>query len=68
MILPTPVIGGTGGTVGITLDDTTQSFGINIPVQRGDPILVDILNHDEDNAHTITVVIMIEKKLEYSGP
>lgn len=67
-VLPTPVKGGTGGSVGVALDDTTQSFNINIPVKRDDPLEVLIYNHDEENSHTLTIVLLIEIKLEYSGP
>jgi len=59
-VLPTPVTGGTGGNVGIALHATTQSFNINLPVRRGDPLEVVISNHDEDNPHTISVVLLIE--------
>ena len=68
-ILPTPVIGGTGGAIGIALDDTTQSFNINTPLQQKDPILVEILNHDGGgDSHTISVIILIDKELGYTGP
>lgn len=67
-ILPSPVMGGTTSNVGIALDDTTQSFNVNIPIERGDPLEVVINNHDEDNDHTNSIVILIESKLEYTGP
>lgn len=67
-ILPTPVQGGTSQNVGIALDDTTQSFNINIPIEQGDPLEVIINNHDEDNEHTNSIVILIEETLKYTGP
>ena len=67
-ILPSPITGGTGANIGIALDDTTQSFNINIPVNRGDPLEVVVNNHDEDNEHTNTIVLLIETTLEYKGP
>lgn len=67
-ILPTPVKGGTGGSIGVSLNDTTQPFNINRPVKQNDPLLVEILNHDGGNPHTISVIMLIETKLEYTGP
>jgi len=66
-LLPTPVKGGAGST-GIALDDTTQSFDINEPVEQGEPLEVHILNHDGANPHTITVVLLIAKQQSYTGP
>jgi hypothetical protein len=61
-ILPTPVKGGTGST-GIALDSATRPFSLNfIPVEKNDLIEVFIINHDNTNSHTISVVILIEEE------
>jgi len=67
-ILPTPTHGGTQANIGIALDSTTQSFNINEKVKQGKPIEVVIRNHDDSNPHTNTIVILVEEKLEYTGP
>lgn len=63
---------GTGGTstnIGIALDDTTQPFNINTPVRQGDPLEVVINNHDEAaDDHTLSIILLIEEALEYTGP
>ena len=66
-ILPTPVTGGGTTNTGIALDDTTQAFNVNIPVEHGDPIEVIIYNHDDSNEHTNTIVVLIEQGLTYTG-
>ncbi|GAI51509.1 unnamed protein product, partial [marine sediment metagenome] len=65
-ILPTPATGG-GTVTGIALDGTTQSFSINKHVGKGDPLEVVITNHDDAESHTISVILLIEKKLTYAG-
>ena len=67
-VLPTPTTGDTQGNIGIRLHATTQSFNINIPIEQGDPLMVLVNNHDEDNPHTISVILMIEAELSYTGP
>ena len=67
-ILPTAVVGGTQGNLGIALDDTTQSFEANVPVERGDPLEVVVKNHDASNSHTISVVLKVSDKQTYAGP
>jgi len=66
-ILPTPVKGGTG-SIGIALEDTTQSFDVKQTVEQNDPIEVVIKNHDSANPHTISVVVLIAKTETYAGP
>jgi len=66
-ILPTPATGGTAST-GIALDDTTQSFGINERIIHGETLEVVVTNHDSINAHTLSVIIMIEEDQKYAGP
>jgi len=67
-ILPASAVGGTQGNIGIALDDTTQPFEINMPVERGDPLEVVIINHDNANSHTISVILKISSEKSYTGP
>ncbi len=41
----------------LALDDTTQTFPVNVPVDLGDIISAVIRNADSVNPHTITVVV-----------
>lgn len=47
------------GRTGVTLDDATQSFTINEPIEQGDKIKVRVVNHDDTWQHTISVIISI---------
>ena len=67
-ILPAAVTGGTQGNIGIALDDTTQSFDINLTIKRGDPLEVIIMNHDEVNTHVISVILKVSNIKSYTGP
>ena len=61
-ILPTPVKGGTGSD-GIALNDATRSFSLNNrPVEQNDLLEVYIVNHDNTNPHTNSVIILIEEE------
>jgi len=53
---------------GVTLDATTQSFELNVSVNRGDPIEVKILNHDGQYEHTISVILLLSEQKSYTGP
>lgn len=63
-ILPAAVRGDTQGNIGIALDDTTQPFEINKPVEQGMPIEVLIKNHDGVNPHTISVIVKVSEVVE----
>lgn len=67
-ILPYPVTGGGVLHRGITLDDTTQSFDIGEAVEQNDPLEVAVLNHDDSNSHTVSIIILIKKIETYTGP
>ena len=66
-VLPTPATGGTGD-VGICLDAvTTQPFAIHKPIIQREILELVIINHDNANPHTITVIIQIDEKQRYTG-
>jgi hypothetical protein len=66
-ILPAPVAGGTGD-LGIALDDvTTQPFAIHKPIEQRDILEVVIINHDDANAHTLSVIIQLDETQRYTG-
>jgi len=67
-VLPASARGGTQGNIGIALDDTTQSFDVNVPVDMGDPLEVVIINHDDTNAHTLSIILKISSEKTYTGP
>lgn len=67
-VLPASVTGGTQGNIGLALDGTTQPFEVNVIVERGDPLEVIVKNHDEDNPHTISVILKISSEKTYTGP
>jgi hypothetical protein len=45
----------------LALNDTTPQFFVNTPVQKNDPLIVQINNGDAANAHTVSVVISVEE-------
>lgn len=60
-ILPTPVKGGSGSD-GIALNDATRPFSLNNrPVKQNDILEARVVNHDNTNPHTISVIIFIEE-------
>jgi len=54
-----------GTTRGIALDNFTETLNPLWPIPRGDPIEMVLINHDEDNPHTISAIVHIDKKEEY---
>lgn len=44
---------------GISMNDATPSFPMNVPVQVGDQITFKIQNHDDTNPHTLSAVVSI---------
>ncbi len=48
----------------LALDDFTGTFAMNIDVDINEMIQVVLLNHDDTNAHTITVTMHIDGKGE----
>ncbi|GAI58220.1 unnamed protein product, partial [marine sediment metagenome] len=67
-VLPAPATGGTQGNIGIALDAVTQSFDINLPIEQGTPLEVVVINHDEINSHTVSVILKVSDKKTYMGP
>jgi len=57
-IIPYPT---QGTTRGIALDNFTETLRPNWPVQHGDLIEMVLLNHDEDNSHTISALMRIRE-------
>ena len=57
-IIPYPT---TGTTRGIAFDNFTETLRPNWPVQHGDLIEMVLLNHDEDNSHTISALMRIRE-------
>lgn len=77
LILPYPTEGSMGSViiagvtytpVGIALNDTTQSFSLHRHVEKKDPLELVILNHDNENEHTLAAVVLLEEELTYAGP
>lgn len=53
----------------IALNDATPTFEVNEPINVGDSILVEIINHDSTYSHTISTIINIsESPEEVGGP
>lgn len=46
---------------GLSLDDFTAPFTLNVKVTKGDPLEVLVINHDDTNTHTITVTLHIRE-------
>jgi len=46
----------------IALDDTTQTYAMQYPVEKGDRIVAEINNYDELYSHTIGIVVGIIKR------
>lgn len=67
-VLPAPATGGTQGNLGIALDDITQSFDINLPIEQGDPLEVVVINHDDTHSHTLSVILKVSDTKTYTGP
>lgn len=66
-ILPAVVTGGTGD-IGICLDDvTTHPFAIHKPIEQNDILEVVIINHDDSNSHTPSVIIQLDETQRYTG-
>lgn len=62
-IIPYPT---EGSTRGIALDNFTETLKPNWPVEHGDAIEMLLINHDEQNQHTISAVMRIRGN-EYDG-
>lgn len=62
--LPTPVKGGTG-TRGIALDNFTETLNPSWPVERGDPVEMYLINHDNTYSHTISAIVHISTGGEF---
>ncbi len=49
----------------VALDDvTTRTTNLSIPVVKGNPIWVDLINSDSTNAHTITVTVVVMESVQ----
>lgn len=46
----------------LALDDATPTFGLDEPVNVGDPIRVDWINHDDTYSHSVSVIVGIIPK------
>jgi hypothetical protein len=57
---------GTGFDARVALNNATQTWPLNIGVERGDRYWVEVFNYDGANPHTISVILTIElEKEEY---
>ncbi len=45
----------------IALDDTTQSYSVYYPVHKGDRIVAEIYNYDQEYEHRIGIIVTVEK-------